>query len=69
MVGSHPCLERFLSEYSDFSLSSKSKLNSNVLIIKGEALYHAPLAREIAQVISEILTLNKLLHFKFKVTN
>ena len=63
MVGSRPCLERFLSEYSDFPLSSKIKFNNR------EALYLAPLAREIAQVIPVILTLNKLLHFKFKVTN
>ena len=53
MVGSRPCLERFLSEYSDFPLSSKIKFNYR------EALYHAPLAREIAQVIPVILKLNK----------
>ena len=63
MVGSRPCSETFLSEYSDLPLSSKtyiSKLNSD--LDNCQALYHEPLAREIAQVLPEFFTLNKLLH-------
>ena len=70
MVGSRPCSERFLFEYSDFPLSSKTdifKFNSD--LDNCQALYHEPLAREITQVPSVILTRNKLLYFKFTVTN
>ena len=61
VVGSRPCSERFFSGYSGFPLSSKtniSKFQSDLDYC--QALYHEPLAREIAQALPVLLTLKKL---------
>ena len=63
VVGSRPCSERFC-EYSGFPLSPKTKISKFQFDLNYcQVLYHEPLAREIAQALSVLLTLNKLLYF------
>ena len=62
VVGSRPCPERFFSGYSGFPLSSKT----NIFKFHFDpdyclALYHEPLAWEIAQSLSVLLTLNLII--------
>ena len=72
VVGSRPCYERFFSRYSGFPLSSKTNISKFQFDLDYcQALYHEPLAREIAQALPVLLTLNKLqlqnkLHFTGK---
>ena len=67
VVGSRPCSERFFSRYSGFPLSSKTNISKFKFDLDYcQALYHEPLAREIAQALPVLLTLNKLhLHLYF----
>ena len=61
VVGSHPCSERFFSGYSSFPLSSKTNISKFQFDLDYcQALSHEPLAREIAQALPVLLTLNKL---------
>ena len=61
VVGSRPCSERFFSGYSGFPLSSKTNISKFQFDLDYcQALYHEPLAREIAQALPVLLTLNKL---------
>ena len=61
VVGSRPCSERFFSGYSGFPLSSKTNISKFKFDLDYcQALYHEPLAREIAQALPVLLTLNKL---------
>ena len=63
VVGSCPCSERFFSGYSGFLLSSKTNIYKFQFDLDCcQALYHEPLAREIAQALPMLLTLNKLLY-------
>ena len=63
VVGSRPCSERFFSEYSGFPLSSKTNISKFQFDLDYcQVLYHEPLAREIAQELPVLLTLNKLLY-------
>ena len=63
VVGSCPCSERSFSGYSSFPLSSKTNISN---LDCCQAPYHEPLAREIVQALSELLTLHciqgKLFH-------
>ena len=69
VVGSRPCSERFFSGYSGFPLSSKTNIFKFQFDLDYcQALYHEPLAREIAQALPVLLTLNKLHFFKFQIT-
>ena len=65
VVGSRPCSERFFSGCSGFPSPQKPTFpNSNSIWIIIKTLYHESLAREIAQALPVLLTLNKLhLHF------
>ena len=65
VVGSHPCSERFFSGYSGVPLSSKTNISKFQFDLDYcQALYHEPLAREIAQALPVLLTLNNLhLHY------
>ena len=61
VVGSRPCSERFFSGYSGFPLSSKTNISKFQFDLDYcQALYHEPLAREIAQALLVLLTLNQL---------
>ena len=61
VVGSRPCSERFFSGYSGFPLSSKTNIFKFQFDLDYcQAFYHEPLAREIAQALPVLLTLNKL---------
>ena len=60
IVGSRPCSERFFSRYSGFPLSSKTNISKFQFDLDYcQALYHEPLAREIAQALPVLLRLNK----------
>ena len=65
VVGSRPCSERFFSGYFGFPLSSKTNISrvQYNLDYCYEELYHEFLAREIAQALPMLLTINKLLYF------
>ena len=64
VVGSHPCSERFLSGYSSFPLSSKANISKFQFDLDYcQALYHEPIAREIAQALPVLLAFKKLLFF------
>ena len=53
--------ERFFSGYSGFPFSSKTNISKFQFDLDYcQALYHEPLAREIAQALPVLLTLNKL---------
>ena len=59
VVGSRPCSERFFSEYSGFPLSSETNISKFQFDLDYcQALYHEPLAREIAPALPVLLTLN-----------
>ena len=54
------CSERFFSGYSGFPLSSETNISKFQFDLDYyQALYHEPLAREIAQALPMLLTLNK----------
>ena len=58
-VGSRLCSERFFSGYSGFPLFSKSNISKFQFGLGYcQALYHEPLARETAQALPVLLTLN-----------
>ena len=61
VIVSRPCsAERFFSGYSGFPLSSKTNISKFQFDLDYcQALYHEPLAREIAQALPVLLTLNK----------
>ena len=62
VVGSRPFSERFFSGYTGFPLSSKtniSKFQFDLDYCHCQALYHEPLAREIAQALPVLLPINK----------
>ena len=62
VVCSRPCSERFFSGYSGFPLSSKTNISRFLFDLDYyQAIYHEPLAREIALALPVLLTLNKLL--------
>ena len=63
VVGSRPCSEKFFSEYSSFPLSSKTNTSKFQFDLDYcQALYHEPLAREIAQALPVLLALKKYVH-------
>ena len=65
VVGSRPCSERFFSGYSGFPLSSKTNISKFQFDLDYcQALYHEPLAREIAQALPVLLSLNLNLNLK-----
>ena len=62
VIGFHPCSERFFSGYFSFPLSLKTNISKFQFNLDYcQALYHEPLAQEIAQVLIVLLTLNTLL--------
>ena len=62
VVGSRLCSERFFSGYSGFPLSSKTNISKFQFHLDYcQALYHEPLAREIAQALPVLWTLNVFL--------
>ena len=64
VVVSRSCSERFFSWNSGFPLSSKTNISKFQFDLDYcQALYHEPLAREIAQAYPVLLTLNKLFYF------
>ena len=64
VVGSRPCSEKFFSGYSGFPLSSKINVSKVQFDLDYcQTLYHDPLAREIAQALPVLLTLNLNLFF------
>ena len=67
VVGSRSCSERFFPGYSGFPSPQKPTFPSFQfdLNYSGQALYHEPLAQEIAQTFPILLTSNKLLYFYF----
>ena len=64
VVGSRPCSERFLSGYSGYNpLSSKTNISKFKFDLDYcQALYHEPLAWEIAQALPVLLTFNKTMY-------
>ena len=61
IVGSRPCSERFFSGHSGFPLSSETNSSKFQFDLDYcQALYHEPLARDIAQALPVLLTLIKL---------
>ena len=59
VVGSRPCSERFFSGYSGFPLSSKTNISKFQFDLDCyQALYREPVARETAQALPVLLTLN-----------
>ena len=59
VVGSRPCSERFFSGYSGFPLSSETNISKFQFNLDYcQALYHEPLAQEIAQALPVLLQLN-----------
>ena len=70
VVGSCPCSERFFSGYSGFPLSTKTNISKFQFDLDYcSALYHEPLAREVAQAFPVLLALKKLLCFILPMTN
>ena len=66
VVSSRPCSLRFLSGFSGFPLYSKTNISKFQFDLDYcQALCHEPLAREIAQALPLLLTVNKLLYFTF----
>ena len=64
VVGSRPCSKRFFSGYSSFPLSSKTKISKFQFYLDYcQTLYHEPLARETAQALPVLLTLNLIIYF------
>ena len=67
VVGSRPCSKRFFSGYSGFTLSSKTNISKFQFNLDYcQALYHEPLALEIAQALPVLLTLNKFHSITFQ---
>ena len=70
VVGSRPRSERFFSEYSGFPLSSNTNISKFQFDLDYcQALYHEPLAREIAQALPVLLTLNKNNNYNYSQTS
>ena len=65
VVGSRPCSERFFSGYSGFPFSKTNISKFQFDLDYCQALYHELLAREIAQALPVLLTLNKLHYITF----
>ena len=60
VAGFRPCSQRFFTRYSGFPVSTKTKISKFQFDLDYcHALNHEPLAREIAQALPVLLTLNK----------